>query len=281
MHRLVSLVLFGALACGALASPAGAGDGGGDPPTRIVSLSPTATEMLFAIGAGDQVIAVDDQSDFPEDAPRTDLSGFEPNVEAIAAERPDLVVMDDDSVKAQLEALDIDVVALPAARRLADSYAQIRRLGRVTGNQAAARRLVADMQDEIASLVDEVPEGRRPTTYYELDDTFFSANSSTFIGRLLNRGGFRNIADAAKADGSGYPQLSAEYVVDADPEVIFLADTECCGQSQETVAQRPGFDGVRAVVDGNVIALDDDIASRWGPRVVDLFRTIVKERQQL
>ena len=276
MKRVLVALLFAGLVAGATAAPAGAQD----QPTAIVSLSPTATEMLFAIGAGGQVKAVDDQSSYPKRAPRTDLSGFEPNVEAIAGYEPDLVIMDSDAVKAQLEALGIDVLVQPAATQLKDTYRQIRQLGKATGHVKQADALVAETKADIAALVDSVPSGKHPTTYYELDDTFFSADSSTFIGRLLKLGGFDNIADAAPSDGSGYPQLSAEYVVDADPDVIFLADTKCCGQSLSTVSARPGFADLRAVKDKAVVALDDDVASRWGPRVVDLFRTIVKERNQ-
>lgn len=251
------------------------------PPDKIVSLSPSATEMLFAIGAGDRVVAVDDQSDFPADAPVTDLSGYTPNVEAIAGYDPDLVVVPDGQVRKALENLGIEVLVLPAANELADSYAQIRKLGRVTGQRKAANALVGEMRADIAGLVAEVPDGKRPSTYYELDDTYFSVDSSTFIGRLLEVGGFDNIADEAKGDSSGYPQLSAEFVVDENPDVVFLADTVCCGQTPTTFAERPGFDALTAVKDGHVVGLDDDVASRWGPRVVELLRQIVKERKEL
>jgi len=250
-------------------------------PSKIVSLSPTATEMLFAIGAGDQVIAVDDQSSFPTDAPVTDLSGYTPNVEAIVGYDPDLVALPDGKIKNQLQDLGVDAVVLPVAGKLADSYAQIRKLGRITGNAEAANQLVAEMKADVADLRDEVPDGKRPTTYYELDDTYFSVDSTSFIGRLLKMGGFANIADEAKGDSGGYPQLSSEFIVDADPDVVFLADVKCCGQTPETFGARPGFDALTAVADGKVVALDDDIASRWGPRAVELLGQIVTERNQL
>jgi iron complex transport system substrate-binding protein len=281
MRKLLSTLLFSVLAIGAFAvsTPAGAA---GAKPDRIVSLSPTATEMLFAIGAGPQVIAVDDQSSFPKRAPRTDLSGFEPNVEAIAGYKPDLVVVDSDTVKASLEALGIKVVVQPSAGKLSESYDEIRQLGKVTGHAAGASRVISEMKADIADLAAEVPKGAKaPTAYYELDDTFFSADSSTFIGRLLKLGGFANIADKAGGAGSGFPQLSSEYVVDANPDVFFLADTKCCGQNAQTVAKRPGFENLKAVKGDAIVPLDDDVASRWGPRVVDLLRLIVKERKQL
>jgi iron complex transport system substrate-binding protein len=254
----------------------------GTAPGRIVSLSPTATEMLFAIGAGPQVVAVDDQSDYPAAAPTTDLSGYEPNVEAIAGYRPDLVVLSGRDAKRPLEKLGITTLVLPAADELDDAYAQIRRLGKVTGHRDEANAVAARMKTEIAELLGEVPKGGdRPLAYYELDDTYFSADSTTFIGRLMKLAGFTNIADEARGDNSGYPQLSAEAIVAANPDVIFLADTECCGQTAETLAKRPGFSKVAAVTDGHVVELDEDVSQRWGPRVVELLRTMVEERSSL
>lgn len=253
-------------------------------PERIVSLSPTSTEMLFAIGAGGQVEAVDDASTYPPQAPRSELSGFEPNVEAIAGYEPDLVVMSEDpgGLIATLEGLDLPVISQPAARSLDDTYLQIEQLGMATGRVADAEAVVSDMQREIAEIAADVPAlERAPTYYHELDDTFFSVTSDTFIGQVYSLVGLENIADAARGAGSGYPQLSAEYIVEADPDLIFLADTRCCGQSAETVSGRPGWDRIAAVREGGVVELDDDIASRWGPRVVDFLRTVVDAVQRL
>ena len=249
---------------------------------KIVSLSPTATEMLFAIGAGDQVVAVDEQSNYPADAPVTALSGIDVNAEAIAGYKADLVVAQDDTAKGALDALGIKLLVLPAANRLSDTYSQLRKLGKATGHVDEAAAVVKKMKADLAGLRAEVPDSSsKPRTFYELDDTLYSATSKTFIGQLLRQAGFRNIADAADEEGSGYPQLSSEYVVDANPAVIFLADTKCCGQSAATVAQRPGFDTIAAVTKGHVVSLDDDVASRWGPRVVELFRELVKANQAL
>ena len=245
-------------------------------PTRIISLSPTATEMLFAVHAGDQVVAVDDNSNYPPAAPKTKLSGYQPNVEAIAGYRPDLVVFatDPGDLAASLRRLAIPALALPAATRLDDSYAQIQQLGKATGHPAEAEAVVASMRGEIQQIVASSRLERPLTYYHELDKSLFSATSKTFIGQLYAQLGLENIADAADKEGGGYPQLSAEYVVNADPDLIFLADTKCCAQSAKTVAARAGWDQVRAVKDGAVVALDDDVASRWGPRVVDFLRIV-------
>ena len=252
-------------------------------PERIVSLFPTATESLFAIGAGDQVEAVDEESDYPEGVPTTDLSGFEPNVEALLAYEPDLVLIDSENeeITGALADLDIPVLVQPAATTFDDVYEQILELGTITGRVDEAETLVADLEARVDELAAEVPEAEEPLTYYhELDDTFYTATSGTFIGEVYATAGLENIADEVD-DGSGYPQLSAEYIIDTDPDLIFLADTECCGQSPETVAERPGWDTLTAVQGDGVIALDDDIVSRWGPRLVDFLEIVVDSVQQV
>jgi iron complex transport system substrate-binding protein len=283
-RRIVGALLVAmALCVGLVTTPVGA-DVPAQPdqkkPSSIVSLSPTATEMLYAIGAGRQVKAVDDQSDYPKQAPTTDLSGLNPNAEAIASYSPDLVVLSDNTVEDALKQLGIRVVVQPAAEKLKDSYAQIRALGKATGHRAQADRVIDKMKSNIDKLKADVPDrSRKPSAYYELDDMYFSVTSKTFIGQVLSTAGFANIADKAEGASSGYPQLSAEYIISASPDYIFLADTECCGQSAETVAARPGWSEITAVREGQVVPLSDDIASRWGPRVVDLLRRIVRATQ--
>lgn len=255
----------------------------GDRPERIVSLSPTATEMLFAIGAGDQVVAVDDQSDFPPDAPTTDLSGFEPNVEAIAGYEPDLVVISNDpgDLGPSLRELGIDFVLQPAPTALDGTYSQIAELGRRTGYEDEAEELVADMKADMDDVVAELPDDVQGLTYYhELDNSFFSVTSNTFIGAVYGLMGLENIADATDDTAGGYPQLSAEFIVEANPDLIFLADA-AFGESAETVAARPGWDSIAAVQNGAVIGVDEDLASRWGPRLVDYARAVGKRLGEL
>jgi iron complex transport system substrate-binding protein len=248
-------------------------------PRRIVSLSPTATETLFAIGAGDQVVAVDDQSNYPADAPKTDLSGYEPNLEAIASYEPDLVVYSTEpgDLGSSLEGLGIPALLQPAASNLRDVYRQIEQLGLVTDHLPESRDVTAGMKGDIRTITAGVDDaGGALSFYHELDDTYYSITSSTFIGQLYTMVGLENIADQAKGASGGYPQLSAEYIIDADPDLIFLADTKCCGQSAATVSKRAGWDRIEAVENGGVIPLDDDVASRWGPRVVDYLRRIAQ-----
>lgn len=249
-------------------------------PERIISLSAAGTEMLFAIGAGPQVIAVDEQSNYPPEAPKGDLSGFQPSAEAISAKNPDLVVLSHDlnKIVSQLTALKIPVHFMPAAQTLDDTYRQITELGQITGQVDGAADLNRRMKDEIAKLVADVPKRAEKLTYYhELGPELYTVTSKTFVGSLYALVGLENIADPTDADGAsgGYPQLSPEVIVDADPDLIFLADAKCCQQSIETVRARSGWANITAVKNNQVVLLDDDIASRWGPRVVDLLRVIV------
>jgi iron complex transport system substrate-binding protein len=240
--------------------------------------------MLFAIHAGDQVVAVDDNSNYPPRAPMTKLSGYEPNVEAIAKFDPDLVVVSNapGGLTKALRAVSIPALLEPPATALGDTYAQIEQLGVATGHAKDARRLVASMKSKIKQLIASAPKFKRaPTYYHELDQTYYTVTSDTFIGQLYKSIGLVNVADRARGAGSGYPQLSAEYIIKADPDLILLADTKCCGQSAATVMKRPGWDEIRAVRTGAVVSLDDDIASRWGPRIVDFVQVVLKALERL
>ena len=247
-------------------------------PVRVVSLSPSATEMLYAIGAGSQVVAVDDYSNYPAEAAAlgTALSGFEPNVEAIGGYSPDLVIIayDPSNLVEQLNTLNIPVFVAGAAMSLENVYEQIEQLGVLTGNSQKAIEVSKTLQAGIEEAVASVQFSEPPLSYYyELDNTYYSVTSNTFIGQIFNLFGMRNIADNVES-GNDYPQLSAEVIVSADPDFIFLADTKCCAQDATTVAARDGWGGLKAVTANQVVELDDDVASRWGPRVLELITAI-------
>ncbi|RCG28184.1 ABC transporter substrate-binding protein [Sphaerisporangium album] len=245
-------------------------------PTKIISLSASHTETLFAIGAGPQVLAVDDQSNYPPEVPKSDLSGYKPNAEAIIAKQPDLVVVsnDIDGIVAALTKVGVPVLLEPAATKLDEAYDEVADLGAATGNAEKAGQVAADMKRQIDAIAAAAPKGKNLTYLHELDSTPYSVTSSTFLGQIYSLFGLTNIADKAPDPAGGYPKLSSEFVVKADPDLIFLADTKCCGQSKETLAKRPGWAGLSAIKNDQVIALDDDIASRWGPRVVDLVKVV-------
>jgi cobalamin transport system substrate-binding protein len=248
-------------------------------PQRIVSLSPTATEDLFAIGAGKQVVAVDDQSNYPANAPKTKLSGYTPNAEAIAAYKPDLVVVSSNpnGIVAALAKLHIRTLLQPPARNLEGAYAQLRLLGAVTGHAAGAGAVVKSLRQRVAKVVASVPAGAKGLTFYEeLSPDYYSATSKTFTGQVLTLLGLKDIADEADKTGSGYPKLSAEYIVAASPDLIVLADTKCCGQTAARVKARPGWGSISAVRNGGVVGVSDDVASRWGPRIVQYMRAVAQ-----
>ncbi|TMQ90285.1 ABC transporter substrate-binding protein [Actinomadura soli] len=253
---------------GAVKVPAG--------PKRIVSLSPTHTETLFAIGAGSQVVAVDDYSNVPANAPRTKLSGFKPNAEAVIAYKPDLVVLSDDlnGIVKALEKVKVPVLLEPAATKLDEAYDEINDLGQATGHAEEAKKLVDGMRADIQKTVAASPKAKGLTYYHELDNQLHSVTSTTFVGQVYALFGLRNIADAADKASGGYPQLSREHLLKQDPDLIFLADTKCCGQNAAAIAKRPGWSDLDAVQNKGVVELDDDIASRWGPRLPEFVKTI-------
>ena len=247
-------------------------------PSAIISLSATSTEMLYALDADEQILAVDDFSNFPPEAAdkMAGLDGYQPNVESIAALEPDLVITDGTNADflAQLDSLGIAHWEGMAPASFDDIYSQIEQLGATIGRVGEATELVGEMRSDIEAVVAELPVLEAPMSYYhELDNTYFSVTSDTFIGAVYAEAGLVNIADEAGELGP-YPQLSAEFVLESDPDLIFLACTKYCGETTETVAARPGWDSASAVVNGGVIEMDDDIVSRWGPRVVDFLQSV-------
>ncbi len=252
-------------------------------PGRIVSLAPSLTEDLYAVGAGRQVVAVDSDSDYPPGAPVTKLSGLTPNIEAIARYRPDLVVASENAngLVSGMGRLGVPVLIEPAAATLAQAYQQIDQIGQATGHAAQAGRLAASMRSQIAADVARAGTAHRGLRYYwELSaNPYYSVASSTFIGQIMALFGLKDIADAAnKASDGGYPELSEEYIVAARPQIIFLADNQPAdgGQTPAVVAARPGWSAIPAVRDHEIVPLNDDIASRWGPRLPQLVAEIAQ-----
>jgi iron complex transport system substrate-binding protein len=281
----LALPLMGAASANA-ASPA--------KPHCIVSLSPTATETLYAIGAGAQVQAVDTDSNYPaKGLPTKRINALNPSVEAVLgickattshpSTKPDLVVIsyDANSIKEKLTNLGVKVVDQNAATSVAAALSQIRQLGALTGHQSTANALALSMDKAIKADIASVPAhpSKKITVYYEIGtNPYYSLTSQTFVGSLMKSLGLVNIADAdATTADAGYPQLSAEYIVSANPKLIFLADSV----KPATVAKRSGFAKVSAVTNHHVVELNADVASRWGPRLVDLMNqlTIVVKRE--
>jgi iron complex transport system substrate-binding protein len=282
-----------ALSLGALALPL-LGDSAGNAAAAkgqcIVSLSPTATETLYSIGAGPQVQAVDSDSDFPTSGlPTKRINALNPSVESVLgickstkshpSTKPDLVVIsyDANSIKEKLTNLGVKVVFQDAATSVADALSQIRQLGRLTGHVARADSLASFMNTYIKADIASVPKhpNKKITVYYEIGtNPYYSLTSKTFVGSLMKSLGLVNIADADSTTAdAGYPELSSEYIVSANPKLIFLADSV----KASSLAKRPGFSKVSAVANHNVIELNADIASRWGPRLGVLMYQLASE----
>ena len=224
-------------------------------------------------------MAVDDLSNFPTNAPISKLSAYDPNVEAIAAYSPDLVIMNSTATKeadvaTQLQSLGIKVYTEISPNSITQAYSEISDLGQATGHATEANALVSSMKKSIAAIIKNGRKTLPVSFFHEVDNTNYSATSKTFVGRVYADFNLKNIADSAKlADASGYPQLQNEYIIKANPHIIFLSDAQY-GESSKTVAKRVGWSHISAVAKNHVIALPADIPSRWGPRLVDFYRFV-------
>ena len=281
MRSLTRGILVAALLLAACNSPISVGGDSGEvildgTPGRIVSLSATHTEILYAIGAGDLIAGTDLTSNYPADALATaKVDAFNFDVEEVAALQPDFVItaFDYQGELAALDAVGVPALLLAPAATLEDAYNQIETLGQVTGREDEAAELASSMRARIDRLTAGKPGGSL-RVFHEIDNTLYSANSSTFLGDIYARFGLENIADEVPDEfGSGYVQLSEEYLFSKDPDLIFLGDASF-GESAATLAARPGWETLGAIRDGRVFELDGDIAGRWGPRTVELVEEI-------
>ncbi len=239
------------------------------PPQRIISIAPSNTEILFALGLGDRVVGIDAFSNFPPEAMDTPRVGdyLEPDLERVAAAAPDLILgtaFHIDTVLTELEILGLPTVVLEPAN-LDEVFASILQVGAITGEPVRAEALVCALQSRVAAVAAAVADPPRTSVFVELDPGLYTVGPGTFIDDIIDRAGGANIAADA---GEMWPQLSAEAVVSANPDVILLAD-EAGGVTPEQVAARSGWQGIAAVEQGRVIVIDPDLVARPGPRVVD------------
>ena len=243
-------------------------------PERILSLSPSATQMLYEVGAGSQLVGVDEYSTWPANAPRTKFTGDESSAEDYLYLRPDLVIFAfaSGTLVQQLQKLHIPVLVLPPATTIGNVDSQLGELGTATGHQTGAKNLESSFAADIASAVRGAKgKGRGATYYIELDPTnYYTATSGTFIGAEFSLFGMRDIASAA-GHGSQYPQISPEYILKENPDYVFLADTVCCGINSANFARRPGFSVLAAVRLHHVVGLNDSVATQWGPHTMEAF----------
>lgn len=237
-------------------------------PLRIVSLAPSHTESVCALSACDRLVGVDTNSDHPADLDHLRVVGdaFAPNVEAIVALTPDLVLADEySSVHKALEPLGITVYA-GTPQTFAETVSYLALLGAILDEEQAAADVVAGIEATVAAVTERVSGAQRPTVFVELDPTPYSVGPASYLGTILAMAGGDNIITAAMGD---FPQVDPEYVVASDPDVIVLSDAPF-GETAATVAARPGWARLSAVVSGRVLELsvdDVNVLSRAGPRV--------------
>jgi iron complex transport system substrate-binding protein len=238
------------------------------PAQRIISHSPGATEILFAIGAGPQVVAVDQFSYYPpETADLPQVSYSSPDPEQGLAHEPDLVIFatrQEGSIE-QFRSLGLPVFFIREPSDLAGVMENIRTIGMLTGHLEAAEALIADMEARLAAVAErlaDVDEG--PRVYYEVTDSYYTVAPQSFIGGALSLVKARNIAEGATTP---FPQLTSEAIVDANPDVILMANAEFV--PVDSVPDRPGWSAITAVAEGRIYPVDGDIMSRPGPRIVD------------
>ncbi len=255
-------------------------------PERIVSHVPPITETLFALGLGDRLVGVSDYCDYPEEAKSKPSVGnyYNPSIESIVALEPDLVLTDghSDSIK-QLDELEITYLVVDP-KDIDDIFESIELLGRVTGIERTARKLIDDMKREIESVQEQVKDAPGVRVIYLIDATDltnpWTAGPGSFVDHLINMAGGENIA--ARAIGA-WVQISIEEIVSADPEVIILPGKHGTAFTvPEVLENNPAWRETNAVKEGNIYVIDGDLVDGYGPRIVqglqELARIIHPER---
>jgi len=245
-------------------------------PQRIVSLAAHATEIFCAVGAGDQLVAVDRFANCPLGSKaKPEVDGFRPSVEAIAGYRPDLVYVSSNrgEIVQSLRQLNIPILFIELPNSLDGVISHILTLSRAAGHESDGKALTAAMQRRIDAIKARVGgDGGGPRVYYELTTDYFSAAPNSFVGDFYKVLQAQNIAAGAATQ---YPQLSAAVIIQRNPEVIVLAD-EAAGVTAASVRARPGWAVVDAVKSNRICIIDPDIVSRPGPRVVDALEALAR-----
>lgn len=252
-------------------------------PQRIISLLPSNTEILFAVGADDQVVGVTSFCNYPPEATTRQQVGGITNrslsIETIVALEPDLVLASgsQDKIIPPLEQAGLTVIALKPAT-LTDIYANIELVGSVTGHLDQATTLTTNMRrrvETVSAKVAAIAPDQRLMVFYEVwDDPLMTAGPNTFTGQIVEIAGGNNIFSDVSED---WPQVSAEIIVDRDPEVILGPDSHGDALVAEKIAARPGWANVAAVKTGRVYLLDGDAVSRPGPRIVNILEEIARD----
>jgi iron complex transport system substrate-binding protein len=252
------------------------------PAQRVVSLAASNTEILYAVGAGAQVVGRDEASDYPEAVKSIPAvggwSGF--SNESIVALQPDLVLaggINPPELVASLEQLGLTVYLLPNPVTLEEMYVNLEKVGALTGHEADAAALVESLKARVAAVDARIATvNTKPSVYYELDATDpvkpYTAGPGTFVDLLIQRAGGVNFGSQLQ---SQWAQISLEQLVVSNPDLIILGDS-AYGETPEKVAARPGWETLAAVKDATIFPFDDNLVSRPGPRLVDGLEALAK-----
>lgn len=248
-------------------------------PQRIISLTPSHTEILFALGLGDRVAGVTTFCDYPEEAKTKEQVGSfaDIDLEKVVGLNPDLVLatsLHAQEIAPALRERGITVMVLEATN-VETTLEEIAIIGQATGHAQEAEALVADIQahlDEIAAKVSQVSE--RPRVFWELDPSLYTAGKDSFSDGLITLAGGDNVGTLLPGE---WPQFNLEAMIEADPELIVLAD-HGFGETAETVKARPGWGDISAVKDGRIIEVEDiNLISRPGPRVAEAVEYLARQ----
>ena len=248
---------------------------------RVVSLAPSNTEILFAVGAGEQVIGRDEFSDYPAEAAAIESVGGsmgEYSVEAIVALQPDLVLaaeINSPELVKQLEDLGLTVYYLANPTTLEEMYVNLEIVAQLTGEDPT--KLTDSLKARVTAVDEKImPLSARPSVFYEIDATDptkpYTYGPGTFGDLLITRAGGFNIGGALT---DAYPQISLEQIVVSNPSIILLGDS-MWGVTVEAVTARPGWETIEAVKSNQIFPIDDNLISRPGPRLVDGLEQLAK-----
>ncbi|AMA71929.1 MULTISPECIES: ABC transporter substrate-binding protein [Aneurinibacillus] len=246
-------------------------------PERIVSVMPSATEIAYAVGAGDKVVGVSNYDNYPEEVKTKEKVGdLKVNIEKVVSLEPDLILADTGNGEA-IEALrktGLPVVVM-GAKTFDEIYDSIEMIGKVTGNEVKAAEVIKRMKDDVREVqekVKNIPVDKRPNVWIEVDPSLFTAGKGTFMHDMVTMAGGNNIA----ADLDGWKQLSEEKVLQRNPDVILNTYGYYNKDASVKIKQRPKWQQVKAVRNGQVYSLDSDVVNRPAPRITQGLKEIAQ-----
>ena len=246
-------------------------------PERIASFSPEITEIIYSLGSGNKMIAINDSSDYPFETDALPKLGFMSiNAESIIQYEPNLIILTAgfEDVAQKLDDLGYQVVFLDAPKNIDGLYRNINILGRILKQESASENLITQLRSQVqeaVSKVSQLEDVDKRSVFLEIDPTLYTVSNNSLIGHLL---GLANVVNIAGSVNGSYPQLTLEFIIDSDPDIILLADTDFGGSVENTLV-RNGWGNLSAVKNKQIFAIEADWISRAGPRFILGLRQII------